>query len=182
MKLSLHIGKLVPPPFTYTHTRHTLPCNKSSLCAMLHFGMSRAVRLLSVFSCRSSKWGWWLTWFVEGGSWGWYWVVDLLSKPESQASNKQTSTHTHTPQDKYHIVHRYMDIVTWQEIEGQRGSKTSVSALRRDQDSRAMAKRGGMEWMRVGNKGGGTPFWWLWWDLSCWRGRRPPTKETNNVI
>lgn len=38
-----------------------------------------------------------------------------------------------------------MDIVTWQEIEGQRGSKTSVSALRRDQDSRAMAKSGGGE-------------------------------------
>jgi len=35
-----------------------------------------------------------------------------------------------------------MDIVTWQGIKGQ-GSKTSVSALRRDQDGRAMANRGG---------------------------------------
>lgn len=52
-----------------------------------------------------------------------------------------------------------MDIVTWQEIEGQRGSKTSVSALRRDQDSRAMAKSGGgVKWIREGDKDMGNPF------------------------
>lgn len=51
-----------------------------------------------------------------------------------------------------------MDIITWQEIEGQRGSKTSVSALRRDQDSRAMAKSGGMKWIREGDKDMGNPF------------------------
>lgn len=61
---------------------------------------------------------------VVVGGWGrrgsrdWYWVVDLLK--QTWTERRATSAHTHTPQDKYHTVHRYMDIVTWQEIEGQR--------------------------------------------------------------
>lgn len=45
-----------------------------------------------------------------------------------------------------------MDIVTWREIEGQRGQRLQGSALRRDQDGRAMAKSRGMKWMREGDK------------------------------
>lgn len=34
-----------------------------------------------------------------------------------------------------------------------------MSALRRDTDFRAMAKRGGAEWMREGDKGMTKPLW-----------------------
>lgn len=52
---------------------------------------------------------------------------------------RATSARTHTPQDKYHTVHRYIDIVTWWEIEGggKGGSKVGVgvgAALRRGRD------------------------------------------------
>ncbi len=144
---------------------------------MLHFGMRRAVQLLSIFSCRSSKC------VGEGGvadsvrgrgSRDWCWVVDLL---------KQTWT-TGEQQAHIHIHHKtstilYIDI--WTSSPGRKlrvkGSKTSVSALRKDQNSRAMAKRGGIEWRREGDddKGGmRNPFGCLWRDLSCRRWRGPP--------
>lgn len=59
---------------------------------------------------------------------------------------RATSARTHTPQDN--TVHRYMSIVTWQESEGQ-GGGGGGAALRKDQDRTAMAKRGGMERVRV---------------------------------
>lgn len=53
---------------------------------------------------------------------GWRFQGPILGSGSAKANldhRRATSAHTHTPQDKYHTVHRYMDIVTWQE--GQRG-------------------------------------------------------------
>lgn len=74
-------------------------------------------------------------------------------------SAKQTWT-TGEQQVHIHIHHKtstilYIDI--WTSSPGRKskgqGVKTSVSTLRRDQDSRVMAKRGGMEWMKEGGGG-----------------------------
>lgn len=61
---------------------------------------------------------------------------------------RATSARTHTPQDN--TVHRYRSIVTWQESEGQwGGGGGDGAALRKDQDRTAMAKRGGLERVRI---------------------------------
>lgn len=142
---------------------------------MLRFGMSRAVQLLSVFSCRSSKCGY-TGWPGEGllllllcwvGGWGGGggtrdqdWVVDLL---------KQTWT-TGEQQAHIHIHHKtstilYIDIWT-----SSPGRRVKEAALRRDQDRRAMAKWGGMRIWDM--RAWGTPVTFLGWGLSCrrWRG------------
>lgn len=73
---------------------------------MLHFGMSRAVRLLSVLSCRSSKWG-----IVRGeGGGGFQGLIP------GSGSAKQTWT-TGEQQAHVHIHHKtstilYIDIWT----------------------------------------------------------------------
>lgn len=103
-------------------------------------------------------------------------------------SAKQTWT-TGEQQPHIHIYHKtstilYIDI--WASSPGRKlrveGSKTSVSALRRDQDGRAMANRGGMEWMKEGDKWMRSPFRCLWWSLSCRRWRGPPASVENDVI
>lgn len=88
------------------------------------------MRLLSIFSWRSSKWG-------EGDGLGKGRELeerpgtDIGSAKQTWSTGEQQAQHTYTPQDKYHTVHRYMDIVTWQEIEGQWGKDLSVCTKER---------------------------------------------------
>lgn len=50
-----------------------------------------------------------------GGKGGGAILGSETAKSENLDHGRATSARTHTPQDKYHTVHKYMDIVTWRE-------------------------------------------------------------------